>query len=81
MAVWESIPQRPEETVDFLDAGIQLGECLVRLMPVGASPRPAGRHGFGKILQMDDFNQQNGFEEPCLYRLGVGYRTPRDVGR
>jgi hypothetical protein len=66
----ESIPQRPEETMDFLDAGTQLGERVGRPMLVGASPRPAGHHGFGKILQSDDFNQQNGFEKPCLYRLG-----------
>jgi hypothetical protein len=80
-AVWESIPQRPEEAVDFLDADAHLGECLVRLMPGIASPRPVRQHGFGEVLQMDEFNQENGFEEPCLDRLGGCYCTPRDVGR
>jgi hypothetical protein len=79
--VRESTPQRLEQTVKFPNPRSELRYCLGRPMLAGASGRPTVCHRFRQTLQFDDFTLQDGFEKPCLCRVGERQCTRRDIGR
>lgn len=78
-AMWESIPQCLEETVDFFDAAIRLSAPRGRPMLAGASPHPAGSPEFAEILKLDDAEATDQVAEDLLRILGVPAENAREI--